>query len=321
MDYADVVLEKENIHSMSGDGELMLTILASFAQEESRSVSENCKWRIRKRFADGELVNLRFMYGYHIVKGEVEINPEEADIVRMIFDDYLSGMGCNLIARKLREMNVIKLRGGTWKAERVADIIKNEKYAGNALLQKKYVEDHLTKSLVKNKGVLPKYYAENTHPPIVEADIFFKAQEIMAENRKRNAGKSEAGRYPFTSKIVCGICGKNYKRKTRHDKVFWNCSTYLALGMSSCSAKQIPESILIDEIIELLELEEFDEAVFKKHIRQIYINDNNRLEFIFHDRKSVEQNWQYKSRSEGWTKEKRQIARDRSYVISKTNSQ
>ncbi|MCX7749147.1 MAG: recombinase family protein [Clostridia bacterium] len=308
----DVFFEKENIHSMSGDGELMLTILASFAQEESRSVSENCKWRIRKRFADGELVNLRFMYGYRIVKGEVEINPEEADIVQMIFDDYISGMGCNLIARKLREMNVIKLRGGTWKAERVADIIKNEKYAGNALLQKKYVEDHLTKSLVKNNGVLPKYYAENTHPPIVEADIFLKAQEIMAENRMQNARKSEVGRYPFTSKIACGICGKNYKRKTRNDKVFWNCSTYLVFGRSCCSAKQIPESILIDEINDLLEFEEFDEEIFNKHIRQIYIKENNSLEFIFHNGKVAEKNWQYKSKSESWTEEKRQLARDRS---------
>jgi DNA invertase Pin-like site-specific DNA recombinase len=89
----DVLFEKENIHSISEDGELMLTILASYAQEESRSVSENCKWRIRHQFQDGELTNLRFMYGYHITKGEIEIDPEEAAIVRMIFDDYLGGIG------------------------------------------------------------------------------------------------------------------------------------------------------------------------------------------------------------------------------------
>ena len=94
----EVFFEKENIHSMSGDGELMLTILASFAQEESRSVSENCKWRIRKRFADGELVNLRFIFGYHIEKGQIKVDPKEADIVRMIFRDYINGMGCTLIA-------------------------------------------------------------------------------------------------------------------------------------------------------------------------------------------------------------------------------
>lgn len=102
----DVYFEKENIHSISGDGELMLTILASFAQEESRSVSENCKWRIRKGFGEGELVNLRFMYGYRIKNRNIEIQEEEAKIIRMIFKDYIEGMGCTLIANKLRNMGI-----------------------------------------------------------------------------------------------------------------------------------------------------------------------------------------------------------------------
>lgn len=132
----DVYFEKENIHSMSGDGELMLTILASFAQEESRSVSENCKWRIRKGFQQGELINLRFMYGYKIKKGVIEINENEAAVVRMIFNDYINGMGCRLIAKKLIDMNIKKMRGGMWTSVRVLEILKNEKYTGNALLQK-----------------------------------------------------------------------------------------------------------------------------------------------------------------------------------------
>jgi DNA invertase Pin-like site-specific DNA recombinase len=132
----DVYFEKENIHSSSGDGEVMLTILASYAQEESRSVSENCKWRIRKRFKKGELVSLRFMFGYRIVKGEVKINEREAAVVRMIFDDYIGGMGGSKIAQKLRAMGIPALRGGTWNSERVVAIIKNEKYTGNALCRK-----------------------------------------------------------------------------------------------------------------------------------------------------------------------------------------
>ena len=111
----DVYFEKENIHSISGDGELMLTILASFAQEESRSVSENCKWRIRKGFLEGELVNLRFMYGYNIDDGEITINEEESEIVRMIFNDYLNGMGITSIAKSIlsfyQQINLWKL----WK--------------------------------------------------------------------------------------------------------------------------------------------------------------------------------------------------------------
>lgn len=139
----DVFFEEQNLHSNSGDGELMLTILASYAQEESRSTSENCKWRIRKQFENGEMANLRFMFGYQIVKGKVEIDPEQAAVVLMIFEDYINGMGGGQIAKKLKEMNVAKVFSGKWRGERVIEILKNEKYTGNALLQKKYVVDHL----------------------------------------------------------------------------------------------------------------------------------------------------------------------------------
>lgn len=315
--HVDVFFEKENIHSMSGDGELMLTILASFAQEESRSVSENCKWRIRKRFADGELVNLRFIFGYHIEKGKIEIDPEESKIVRMIFKDYISGMGCTIIAKKLREMGVKRLRGGTWNSERVAEIINNEKYAGNALLQKKYVADHLTKTLLRNKGILPKYFAENTHPPIIDMDTFQKAQEIMTKNRELNAVKKQAGHYLFTSKIICGKCGKNYKQKTKKERVLWNCSTYLKYGKDSCSAKQIPENILKSLTAEVLGIEEFSESLFEQNIKEIQVPEDNLLVFIFYDGRDVQKEWRNKSRSESWSDEKRQLMRDSNLERSK----
>jgi site-specific DNA recombinase len=305
----DVFFEKENIHSLSGDGELMLTILASFAQEESRSVSENCKWRIRKRFEEGELVNLRFMYGYNIKKGNIEIDHKQADIVRMIFTDYINGMGCSLIAKKLRDMGVETIRGGTWDSERIAAIIKNEKIAGNALLQKKYVSDHLTKSAVWNKGILPKYYAENTHPPIIDANTFQRAQEIMTESREHNAGKKEKGQYPFTGEILCTCCGKHYKRKTTHGLISWNCSTYLQFGKAFCHTKQIPEEILLSLTAEVLELSEFIEAVFAQQIKEIQVPEFNKLAFIFLDGHRIEKTWQDKSRK--WSDEAKQQARDR----------
>ena len=255
-----IYFEKESIHSLSGDGELMLTILASYAQEESRSVSENCKWRIRKRFTQGELVSLRFMFGYRIEKGEVEVDPETADIVRMIFEDYIGGMGGSLIAKKLREMGIPALRGGTWNAERVVAIIKNEKYTGNALLQKKYVSDHLTKREVWNKGRLPQYYAENTHPAIIDMETFEMAQEIMERRRNRFGNKKgiTPKSYPFTGKIVCEGCGKNYKRKVAGGKPYWQCSTFLQDGKDYCPAKQIPEDILHTVTAEALGLMDFE---------------------------------------------------------------
>lgn len=308
----DVYFEKENIHSLSGDGELMLTILASFAQEESRSVSENCKWRIRKGFKEGELVNLRFIYGYRVDKGKVEIYEAEAEIVRMIFKDYVEGMGCSTIAKKLREMNIPKLRGGTWNSERVVDIIKNEKYTGNALLQKKYVKDHLNKNLVFNKGNLPMYYAEGTHPPIIDEETFQKAKEIMLKNTEKYAGGNTRVKYPFTSKIVCGICGKKYRHKAREGRVSWNCSTYLKYGKDSCPSKQIPQDILISLTSEILEIKEFDESIFKKKIKEIQVPEHNVLAFILSDGTSIKKEWGYKSRSEGWSEEARQKARERS---------
>lgn len=297
----DVYFEKENIHSLSGDGELMLTILASFAQEESRSVSENCKWRIRKGFAEGELINLRFMYGYNIEKGKIEINESEAEIVRMIFKDYLNGMGSTLIAKKLRENEVKKLRGGKWNSERVIEIIKNEKYTGNAILQKKYVKDHLTKKLVWNKGNLSKYYAEGTHPSIIDLDTFEMAQEILCRNRERYLGNNGIYKYPFSSKIICGICGKKYRHKNKQGKISWNCSTYLKYGKDSCPSKQIPEDILYIVSTEVLGVSKFDGDHFKEKIKEIKVPELNNLVFVFYDGTTIKKEWNYKLRSERWS--------------------
>ena len=309
----DVYFEKENIHSISGDGEVMLTILASYAQEESRSVSENCKWRIRNRFKDGELVSLRFLYGYRIVKGEVHIDPEQAEIVRMIFEDYIGGMGGSLIAKKLREMNVPSVRGGIWNAERVVALIKNEKYTGNALLQKKYVADHLTKKEVWNKGRLPQYYAEGTHPAIIDMATFEMAQEIMERRRVRyNTRKGVTpNRYPFTGIIMCDCCGKHYKRKITAGKAYWQCATFLQEGKTACTAKQIPEDTLHAVTAEALGMPTFDGKAVTEQIAEIRVPEANHLIYMLHDGRSVEKVWQDKSRRDSWSEEMRQAARDR----------
>ena len=153
----DVFFERENIHSLSGDGELMLSILSSFAEAESFSVSENCKWRIRKRFEAGEIVNWRFMFGYRSVQGKMEIDPEEAEVVRSVFRDYINGEKTAEIARRLQADGVPTKFGGKWTVRSIIDMLTNEKYAGNALMQKKYVSDHLKKKLCRNHGELNKY--------------------------------------------------------------------------------------------------------------------------------------------------------------------
>lgn len=307
----DVYFEKENIHSKSNDGELMLTILASFAQEESRSVSENVKWRIRKRFQRGELVNLRFIYGYRIENGRVGINPNQAEIVKMIFNDYIKGMGGGEIANKLKDMEVPTLLGGEWNGERVIAILKNEKYTGNALLQKRYVADYLTKKLVPNRGELPRYFAKGTHPPIIKHETFQKVQEIITKKLKPHHKRSTHKRYPFTGIILCKNCGKKYKRKSNGKKASWQCSTYLEKGKKACYTKQIPESTLIQVTKEVLRLSEFDEEAFRKNIKRVEVPEFNRLDFILHDGHKVEASWKDHSRRESCTKEMRQKARER----------
>ncbi len=309
----DVYFENESIHTISGDGELMLTILASFAQEESRSVSENCKWRIRKRFADGELVNLRFIYGYKIKKGKIDVDSKQAEIVRMIFDDYIGGMGGMAIAKKLNAMGVAAPGGGRWRENCVRDIIKNEKFAGSALLQKKYVVDHLSKKLVRNKGELTQYYAEGSHPAIVDAATFEAAQSIICERARRFDAKDVSGnRYPFSGKIHCGHCGKNFKRKTTRGDVFWNCAAYLSQGKSVCQAKQIPEDTLLSVTAAVLGVSEFDAELFHAKISEIIVPGANQLVYLFNDGHTVEKAWHDRSRRDSWTDEMRQAARERS---------
>ena len=319
----DVFFEKENIHSLSGDGELMLTILASFAQEESRSVSENCKWRIRNRFKDGELVGLTYMYGYRISKGAIRVDPAEATTVQKIFQDCVEGMGVETIAKRLNELGIPQRRGGEWSGARVLHLLHNEKYTGNALLQKSYVADHLTKKERPNKGVLPMYYAEGTHPAIIDRGTFDRARRQLEANRKsNNISMDTPARYPFSGIIQCNNCGRKFKRVVCHGKPYWQCTTYLRSGKAACPAKQIPEDILLTLIAQTLGLSAFDEAVFREKIQSIYIPAPTQVIFVFRDGHTAECEWQDKARRDSWGEEKKQRARQRQLeYMEKENSQ
>ncbi|WP_270474446.1 recombinase family protein [Clostridium cochlearium] len=295
----DVYFEKENIHSLSGDGELMLTILASFAQEESRSVSENCKWRIRNNFKDG-IPNTFQVYGYNIYKGKMQINPKEAKVVIMIFNAYLEGMGRLAIAKKLNSMDIRTRNNKQWDSSKIKEILNNEKYAGDLLLQKKYIADHLEKKTCLNDGRLPKYYVSNNHDAIIDRDTFNEVQEEIEKRKKKyKVGRTTTNKYPFTGMIRCGKCGKYYHRKinnagTKYQKEVWICSTYNSFGKEKCSSKQIPENILISLAAEVLGLKQFDEGIFKNKIKEIQVLKKNLVMFIFNDGAKVKKEWSYK---------------------------
>ncbi|MEG1884382.1 MAG: recombinase family protein [Clostridia bacterium] len=308
----NVYFEEQNLYTISGEGEMILTLLASVAQEESRATSDNCKWRIRHQFQNGELANFRFMFGYSIKKGMVSVNEGEAAIVRSIFSDYLSGMGCGLISKRLREMNAPSLRDGLWSPKRVCDILQNEKYAGNTLLQKKYITDHLTKKAVRNRGSLPQYFAEETHPAIISRADYDRAMAIMASNRKKcRAGTKPRQTYPFTGKITCGQCGKHYRRKVTATRAVWICATFNNYGKDACASKQIPEDTLYALTAEVLGLDTFNEEAFYEKIEFITVSGTNQITYIFTDGQERTASWQDRSRRESWTSEMRQQARER----------
>jgi len=302
----DVYFEEQNIHSISGDGELMLTILASYAQEESLSASENCKWRIQKQYELGKNASWRYMYGYRIKKGVVSIHPEEAVVVRWVYRSYLDGFGVAAIARVLRKCEVPSYWGGVWSPNRILDMLRNEKYAGNSMLQKQFVVDHLTKLKKINRGERPRYFSEGTHPAIISVEDFQAAQDRMALNRLRNHIACDTPQFSaLTSMITCDKCGKKYRRKKKGDEAFWQCATFLQYGKSECHTKQIPEDILMSEIASVLGEEEFDGDLFKDMINEIRVPAFNHLVFVFRDGRTVERIWQDRSRRDSWTEEMR----------------
>ena len=244
----DIYFEKENIHSLSDDGELMLTLLSSFAQEESLSVSENCKWRIRDKFKQGIPTNFN-MFGYKLENQKIKIIKKEAEIVKMIFDDYLKGMGINAITRKLRDKNIPTKFGKTWHESVVRNILVNEKYTGNLLLQKSFIWDHITKKKIKNNGELPMYYVNNNHEAIIAIDTFNKVQEEIKKRSIKYKNHKNLKIYSFTKKIKCELCGKNYQRKiyakgTKYEKIIWICSSFNNYGKKYCQSSRILEEII-----------------------------------------------------------------------------
>lgn len=307
----DVYFEEQNIHSMSTDGELMLTILASYAQEESLSASENQKWRIRKGFENGELVNLRFLYGYDIERGKITINTQEVNDVRHIFSAFLGGATFGELASEMRKAGKVCRNGGRWCQQRIRELLSNEKYTGDALLQKRYRNNHLEKRELRNNGCLPKFYAEGTHEAIIDTGTFERAQTRLIEIAQRHSGRQAPQDSVFTGMLSCPKCGKNYKRITSNGSVGWNCSTYMTEGKTSCHGKKIPEDTLVSVCSEVLGTVVFNKAAFRASVYKILVPEPNHLLFLMTDGQEVEKVWCDRSRRDSWTDDMKEVARQR----------
>lgn len=253
-----VFFEKENINTMDGAGELLFTILSSLAQEESRSISENCKWGIRKKFSDGKYhLNTNRFLGYDKdEKGNLIINEEQAVTVRRVYKEFMDGVNPDIITKRLNDEKVPGCMGEPrWSCSTIWGILTNEKYMGDAILQKTYTSDFLTKKTEKNTGQITQYYVENDHEPIIEKD-FWNAVQMEVQRRKEfmeTHNLRTMGRYtdeqPFSSRVLCGTCGTIFWRRTltrngKHIKV-WMCSQrYRQKGVVGCSSETLKEDAL-----------------------------------------------------------------------------
>lgn len=312
----DIFFEKENIHTLSTDGELMLALLSSFAQEESRSASENVKWRIRKQFEQGCPTYVD-MYGYKYKNNTLQVVPEEAKTVRQVFADYLSGLGKRAIAKKLNRQKVPTKTGSLWQGSTIHDMLVNEKYAGDLLLQKTYRTDHISKKQARNHGELPMYHVEGCHEAIIDRDTFAKVQEeIKRRKDKAPQPKTPPEPYLFTGIIRCGQCGRAFcrrirNRNTKYAKPIWSCSLFETIGKDACPSQQIPENILTAKTSEVLGLSEWDREMLLQQIKEIQAPRHNALVYVFHDGRTEEVAWQNPSRRESWTEEMKQKAREK----------
>lgn len=307
----DVFFEEQNIHTQSADGELMMTILASYAQEESRSASENQKWRIRRNFESGMPWN-GTMLGYRYDKGTLVVVSEEAETVKRIFEEYLSGLGLTAIAKRLNADGIPTRFGNAWGKSSVLAVLRNYAYTGNLLLQTSRRTDHLTKRDVPNCGELPQYHVLDCHDAIISQEQFHAAQtEILRRAEKHTHPGVKARTYPFTGLITCGCCGKHYRRKVTAACPVWICSTFNTLGKNACPSKQIPEETLHAATAAVLGRVDFPEELLRRLIKSILVCKGNMLIFRFYDGTEVTRKWQDRSRADSWTPEMKEAARHR----------
>ena len=286
-----VFFEKENINTMDSKGEVLLTIMASLAQQESQSLSQNVKLGLQYRYQNGEVqVNHNRFLGYTKDEdGHLIIEPVEAEVVKRIYREYLEGASLLQICRSLKADSILTAANKPhWRPETVKKILQNEKYIGDALLQKTYTVDFLSKKRVKNNGIVPQYYVENSHEPIIPRELFMQVQEEMVRRANLRGGKDGkkrvySSKYALSSIVYCGQCGDIYRRvhwnNRGYKSIVWRCVSRLEEKGSECTAPTINEETLqtavVKAINELLANKEPFLQALQKNIATILNEEND----------------------------------------------
>ena len=283
----EVYFEKENIYTLDSKGELLITIMSSLAQEESRSISENITWGKRKFFADGKVyLPYKSFLGYE--KGEdglPKIVPEEANIIRLIYSMFLDGKTPYAIASILTESGIPTPRQkAVWKASTIESILTNEKYKGAALLQKTFTVDFLTKKMKTNEGEVPQYYIEDSHEPIILPREFEVVQAEMA--RRKGVKGNYSGNTIFASRIICGDCGEFFGSKVWHStdkyrKVIYRCNYKYADKNRRCETPHLTEQEIKDAFIAVFNtlMADKDAVLDACRVMQDTLTDTTEIDF------------------------------------------
>lgn len=278
----EIWFEKENIRTLSADGEVLLTLLASFAEQESVSLSENLKWAIQKKFERGEPWG-QSPYGYRTVHNGYEIVEEEAYYIRKIYEYYLADKPLRQIAKWLKE-NGCKCTTQQF----VKSVLTNIAYTGDMILQEHYSPQ--VRRMKKNNGEMPKYHVQGHHPAIISKDTFTAVQEKMQAARDYNPEVNRISRVScFSSKITCACCGNHYVRYVNS----WACFGKLKTRMKECQNENLIDSRLRKLCADVLSLETFDPDVFVKTVHNILVKPDGMLTFTFYDGKTVAKQFQF----------------------------
>ena len=259
-----VFFEKEAINTMDAKGEVLITIMASLAQQESQSLSQNVKLGLQFRYQSGQVqVNHNHFLGYtKDADGNLIIDPEQAEVVKRIYREYLEGYSMDRIAKGLEADGILTGAGKTkWWTSTINKILRNEKYIGDALLQKTYTTDFLNKTRVKNNGIVPQYYVEGNHEAIIPKDIFLRVQEELV--RRRIVKTSTNGKkrtyscnHCFAQIVICGECGEMFRRIHWNNRgcksIVWRCISRLEPTGQECHARTVNETILENVVVQAI---------------------------------------------------------------------
>lgn len=275
-----VYFEKENINSMNSKSEVLLTIMASLAQQESQSLSQNVKLGIQYRYQQGKVqVNHNRFLGYDKDEnGNLVINPEQAEVVKRIYREYLEGYSMDKIAKGLEADGILTGAGKTkWWTSTINKILHNEKYIGDALLQKTYTTDFLNKTRVKNNSIVPQYYAEGNHEAIIPKDIFLRVQEELVRRRvvKTSANgkkRSYSCNHCFAQIVICGECGEMFRRIHRNNRgyksIVWHCISRLEATGEECHARTVNETVLESVVVQTINTLLGDKSTYQAQLQQ-----------------------------------------------------